>query len=69
MTIHQTDGDTASLELTQLVNSIKEVEVIKAGESLQLGFRMKVPVEDFEFYYSVDVHYYNVDYIFKFRIS
>ena len=52
MTIHQTDGDTASLELTQLVNSIKEVEVIKAGESLQLGFRMKVPVEDFEFYYS-----------------
>ena len=52
MTIHQTDGDTAFLELTQLVNSIKEVEVIKAGESLQLGFRMKVPVEDFEFYYS-----------------
>ena len=52
MTIHQTDGDTASLELTQLVNSIKQVEVIKAGESLQLGFRMRVPVEDFEFYYS-----------------
>ena len=52
MTIHQTDGDTASLELTQLVNSIKEVEIIKAGESLQLGFKMKIPVEDFEFYYS-----------------
>ena len=29
MTIHQANGDTASLELAQLVKSIKEVEVIK----------------------------------------
>tara|TARA_B110000467_G_scaffold155462_1_gene167786 strand:+ start:5231 stop:5851 length:621 start_codon:yes stop_codon:yes gene_type:complete len=52
MTIHQANGDTASLELTKLVNSIKKVEVIKAGESLQIGFRMRVPVENFEFYFS-----------------
>lgn len=52
MTIHQANGDTASLELAQLVKSIKEVEVIKAAESLQIGFRMRVPVENFEFYFS-----------------
>ena len=52
MTIHQAEGDTAFLELTKLANPIKEVEVIKAGESLQIGFRMKVPVENYEFYFS-----------------
>lgn len=52
MTIHQAEGDTAALELTKLANPIREVEVIKAGESLQIGFRIKVPVENFEFYFS-----------------
>jgi hypothetical protein len=52
MTIHQAEGDTALLGLTKLANPIREIEVIKAGESLQIGFRMKVPVENFEFYFS-----------------
>ena len=52
MTIHQAEGDTAALELTKLANPIREVEVIKVGESLQIGFRIKVPVENFEFYFS-----------------
>ena len=55
MTIHQAEGDTASLELTKLANPIREVEVIKVGESLQIGFRIKVPVENFEFYFYIDL--------------
>ena len=52
MTIHQANGDTAFLELTKLVPPIREVEVINTGESLQIAFRMKIPVENFEFYFN-----------------
>jgi hypothetical protein len=52
MTIHQANGDTAFLELTKLVPTIREVEVINTGESLQIAFRMKIPVENFEFYFN-----------------
>ena len=54
LTIHQAQGDTARLELAKLFYPINRIEVIRTGESLQIGFRMAKPVEQFEFYYSED---------------
>ena len=54
LTIHQAQGDTARLELAKLFYPINRIEVIRTGESLQIGFRMDKPVEQFEFYYSED---------------
>ena len=54
LTIHRANGDTARLELAKLFYPINRIEVIRAGESLQIGFRMAIPVEQFEFYYSED---------------
>ena len=54
LTIHQAQGDTARLELAKLFYPINRIEVIRTGESLQIGFRMAKPVEQFEFYYSDD---------------
>ena len=54
LTIHRANGDTARLELAKLFYPIIRIEVIRAGESLQIGFRMAIPVEQFEFYYSED---------------
>ena len=54
LTIHRSNGDTARLELAKLFYPINRIEVIRAGESLQIGFRMAIPVEQFEFYYSED---------------
>ena len=54
LTIHQAQGDTARLELAKLFYPINQIEVIRTGESLQIGFRMVKPVEQFEFYYSED---------------
>ena len=54
LTIHQAHGDTARLELAKLFYPINRIEVIRAAESLQIGFRMSIPVEQFEFYYSED---------------
>jgi len=52
MTLHQTDGDTAQLEMASLAYPVKRIECVRAGESLQVGFRMATPVEQFEFYHS-----------------
>ena len=52
MTLHQTNGDTAHLESSKLSYPVTHIECVKAGESLQIGFKMAKPVEEFEFYYA-----------------
>ena len=52
MTLHKADGDTAQLDKTKLFYPVIQIECIRAGESLQLGFRMAIPVEQFELYYA-----------------
>ncbi len=52
ITIYEAKGDSAQLESVKTEYPIKEVEAIHVGESLQLGFRMTIPVEQFEFYHS-----------------
>lgn len=52
ITIFEATGDTARLESVNIEYPITEVEVMHVGESLQLGFRMAIPVEQFEFYHS-----------------
>lgn len=54
MTLHKADGDTAQLEKTTLSYPVNQIECVRAGESLQLGFRMAIPVEQFEFYHAND---------------
>lgn len=54
MTLHQADGDTAQLESAQLAYPVNRIECVRAGESLQIGFRLAIPVEQFEFYYASD---------------
>ena len=51
MTIHNTKGDTAKLEQTKIYYPISSIEAFNTGESLQIGLKMKRPVEDFEFYF------------------
>ena len=52
ITIFEATGDTTRLESVKIEYPIREVEVMHVGESLQLGFRMAIPVEQFEFYHS-----------------
>jgi hypothetical protein len=54
MTLHQTSGDTAQLESAPLAYPVNRIECMRAGESLQIGFRLAIPVEQFEFYHSSD---------------
>ena len=51
ITIHNAFGDTALLGETETNYPITNIEAIETGESIQLGFRMIQPVEDFEFYH------------------
>ena len=51
MTIHNTKGDTAKLEQTKIYYPISSIEAFNTGESLQIGLKIKRPVEDFEFYF------------------
>ena len=51
MTIHNTKGDALELEKTIIYYPISSIEVLNTGESLQIGFKMYQPVEDFEFYF------------------
>ena len=50
ITIYEAKGDSAQLESVKTEYPIKEIEAIHVGESLQLGFRMAIPVEQFEFW-------------------
>ncbi len=52
ITVYEAIGDSARLESVKIEYPIREVEVMPVGESLQLGFRMAIPVEQFEFYHS-----------------
>lgn len=52
MTIHQGYGNIAYLESIKLDYPIKEIEILNIGESLQIGFKMNIPVENFEFYHT-----------------
>ncbi len=54
MTLHQADGDTSRLESANLSYPVSRIECVHAGESLQVGFRMAVPVEQYEFYHAND---------------
>ena len=54
MTLYQTIGDTAHLESSKLSYPVTRIECVKAGESLQIGFKMAKPIEQFEFYYAND---------------
>ena len=51
MTIHNATGDAIALEKTRIEYPISNIEIVNAGESIQIGFKMKLPVEDFEFYF------------------
>ena len=51
ITIHNAFGNKASLEKTKVNYPITDIEAIDIGESMQLGFKMSQPVEDFEFYH------------------
>ena len=51
MTIHNTKGDALELEKTKIYYPISIIEAVNTGESLQIGFKMDRPVEDFEFYF------------------
>lgn len=52
ITIFEANGDTTQLQMVNLEYPITDVEVLNIGESLQLGFRLSIPVEQFEFYHS-----------------
>ena len=54
ITIHNAFGNKASLEETKVNYPITDIEAIDTGESMQLGFKMSQPVEDFEFYHNND---------------
>ena len=51
MTIHNATGDVIALEKTRIEYPISNIEIVNTGESIQIGFKMKLPVEDFEFYF------------------
>ena len=52
ITIYNAFGDTVSLGKTKINYPITDIEAIKIGESIQLGFKMSQPVENFEFYHN-----------------
>ena len=52
ITIYNAFGDTVSLGKTKTNYPITDIEAIKIGESIQLGFKMSQPVENFEFYHN-----------------
>ena len=54
MTLHEADGDTSQLEKAKLAYPVKQIECIRAGESLQIGLRLASSVEQSEFYYASD---------------
>ena len=51
MTIHNATGDVIALEKTRIEYPISNIEIVNTGESIQIGFKMKLPVEEFEFYF------------------
>tara|TARA_B100001245_G_C22694171_1_gene338568 strand:- start:257 stop:688 length:432 start_codon:yes stop_codon:yes gene_type:complete len=54
MTLHKARGDTAQLEKVRLTYPVKQIECVRAGESLQIGFRLGTSVEQSEFYHASD---------------
>jgi len=54
ITIHGADADTAKIESAQRPYPVTKIECIRAGESLQIGFKLQTSVEQFEFYHFND---------------
>lgn len=54
MTIHQAQADTALLEASTRSRGVKSVDCSLVGESVQLGFKLANPIEQFEFYFTED---------------
>jgi len=51
ITIYNAKGDTLSLNNTPKADSVTDLEIIQLEESLQLGLRSIIPVDQFEFYH------------------
>lgn len=52
ITVHDAKADTAKIEATPLTFPIIKVECTRAGESIQIGLKLRTPIEQFEFYHS-----------------
>jgi hypothetical protein len=49
ITLYQTEGDTSELVPKIISDDIINFQVIKSAESLQIGLRLKNPIENYEF--------------------
>ncbi len=54
ITIHQAQADTALLEASARSRGVKSIDCSLVGESVQLGFNLSNPIEQFEFYFTED---------------
>lgn len=51
MTLHKVDGNISLLEKTSFKKPVTDIEIIKTGESIQLGFKMDRRIEESELHY------------------
>ena len=51
-TIHLATADPASINKTNYAFPVSQIDCSLLGESVQLGFKLAVPIEQFEFYHS-----------------